>query len=157
MLGVSNVVSFHEIQPFQVLNLGPYVIHPLKASNNGDLNPFNYVVRKGRTSILYATDTGLYDERNWRYLKSGSILDAVVVGCIQGAKPSMDLHKMGFPELKRFKEKTEELGITSPRTRWIMTQVSPSDGFLHEEWSRLVEPFGFEVAFDGMQVVLNER
>ncbi|MBM3170458.1 MAG: hypothetical protein FJZ75_02470 [Bacteroidetes bacterium] len=150
-------VSFHEIQPFQVLNLGPYVIHPLKASNNGDLNPFNYVVRKGRTSVLYATDTGLYDERNWRYLKSGSILDAVVLGCLHGARPSADMYRMGFPELKRFKEKTEELGISSPRTRWLMTQVSASDGFLHEEWSRLVEPFGFEVAYDGMQVMLNER
>ncbi|MFZ4060354.1 MAG: hypothetical protein ACOYK5_03920 [Bacteroidia bacterium] len=157
VLGVSNLVSFHEIQPFQVLNLGPYVIHPLKASNNGDLNPFNYVIRKGRNSVLYATDTGLYDERNLRYLKSGSILDAVVVGCIQGAKPSTDAHRMGFPELKRFKEKTEEMGITSLRTRWIMTQVSPSDGFLHEEWSSLVAPFGFEVAYDGLQIVLNER
>lgn len=150
-------VSFHEIQPFQVLNLGPYVIHSLKAYNNGDLNPFNYVVRKGRTSVLFATDTGIYDERNWRYLKSGSILDAVVLGCLYGARPSPDVHKMGFPELKRFKEKTEELGITTPRTRWLMTQVSPSDGFLHEEWSQLLAPFGFEVAYDGMQVMLNER
>ena len=89
-------VSFHEIQPFQVLNLGPYVIHPIKAFNNGDLNPFNYVVRKGRTSVLFATDTGLYDERNWRYLKSGSILDAVVLGCLNGARSSADMHKMGY-------------------------------------------------------------
>jgi len=49
------------------------------------------------------------------------------------------------------------LGITTSRIRWLMTQVSPSDGFLHEEWSQLLAPFGFEVAYDGMQVMLNER
>jgi hypothetical protein len=38
-----------------------------------------------------------------------------------------------------------------------MTQVSASDGFLHEEWSALVQPFGFEVAFDGMKVTLTDR
>lgn len=155
--GQSAAVSFHEIQPFQVLNLGPYVIHTIKAANNGDVNPFNYIVRKGRTSVLYATDSGLYDDRNWKYLKSGSALDAVVLGCLHGARPAQNAHRMGFPELKKFKENCESLGIATPLTRWVMTQVSASDGFLHEEWSALVQPFGFEVAFDGMKVTLTDR
>jgi phosphoribosyl 1,2-cyclic phosphate phosphodiesterase len=61
--------TFHEIQPDQMINIGSFDVYPLKAMNNGDLYPLNYIVRKNRKSVLYATDTGVYDEKTWKNLK----------------------------------------------------------------------------------------
>lgn len=59
---------------------------------------------------------------------------------------------MGLPDVLLFKKKAEDIGLTNERTRWILTHFSHQHGLLHEEMEEVARPFGFEVAYDGMEL-----
>lgn len=145
--------TLHEIEPFQVLNIGSFVIYPLKAMNNGDMYPLNYIIRKGSRSVLYATDTGIYEEKTWKYLK-GLNIELAIVECSQGPKKSAAAEKMGLPDVLIYKKKAEEIGLTGSHTRWMLTHFSHEGGLLHEEMEEVARPFGLEIAYDGLEVEL---
>lgn len=145
--------TLHEIQPYQMIQIGNYVVYPLKAMNNGDIYPLNYIIRRGKHTILYATDTGIYDEKTWKNLK-GLRLDMVLVECSQGPRKSSFPEKMGLPDVLNYKRKAEEIGLTGRETRWILTHFSQQGGLLHEEMEDVAHPFGLEVAYDGMEIEL---
>jgi phosphoribosyl 1,2-cyclic phosphate phosphodiesterase len=52
------------------------------------------------------------------------------------------------------KNRTEELGITNEKTRWILTHFSHTGGSLHRELETGVADSGFQVAWDGMTIDL---
>lgn len=143
--------TLHEIQPDQMINIGSFDIYPLKAMNNGDLYPLNYIIRKHHKSILYAIDTGVYEEKTWKNLK-GLQVQTAIVECSQGPRKSASLEKMGLPDVLTFKKKAEDIGLTNQHTRWIITHFSHLHGLLHEEMEEVARPFGLEVAYDGMEL-----
>lgn len=145
--------TLHEIQPYQMINIGNFVVYPIKAMNNGDIYPLNYVIRKGSRTMLYATDTGLYEEKTWKNLKGLSV-DVAIVECSQGPKKSTQTERMGLPDVLSYKRKAEEIGLTGSSTKWILTHFSQQGGLLHEELEEVAKPFGFTVAYDGMEVVV---
>lgn len=143
--------NLHEIQPDQMINIGSFDVYPLKAMNNGDLYPLNYIIRKQRKSLLYATDTGVYEEKTWKNLK-GLQVQTAIVECSQGPRKSTFMEKMGLPDVLTFKKKAEDIGLTNQHTRWIITHFSHQNGLLHEEMEEVARPFGLEVAYDGMEL-----
>jgi phosphoribosyl 1,2-cyclic phosphate phosphodiesterase len=142
--------SLHEIEPYQTISLGNYVVNSLKAQNNGDLYPLNYIIKKGKKSILYATNTGFYEEKTWKHIR-GEYVDMVILECSQGPKKSQDLYKMGIPDVVQYKKRAEEVGLSGSHTQWILTNFSHNGGITHEELKELATPFGFTIAFDGME------
>lgn len=147
--------SLFEIQAFQTLSLGNYLVHPIRANNNGDREPLNYLIRKGKYSMLYASDTGIYGEPSFRFLKYHN-LDLVLCGCRYGARQSGDPYGMGFPEALALKRRFEKEGISQSKTLWYLTQLQHQDNILHEELEALVHPFGFKVAWDGLELDLGK-
>ncbi len=141
--------SLHEIEPFQTISLGNYIINSIRAQNNGDLYPLNYIIKKDRKSILYAINTGFYEEKTWKHVK-GEYVDAVILECSQGPKKSQDNYKMGIPDVVQYKKRAEDVGLTGSHTQWILTNFSHNGGITHEEMEELALPFGFTVAYDGM-------
>ncbi len=152
-LGKKSALLF-EIQAFQTLSLGNYLIHPIRAHNNGDREPLNYLIRKGKHSMLYVSDTGLYAEPSLRFLRYHK-LDLVLCGCRCGAAKAVDPYSMGFPEALELKRRFEKEGISHSKTLWYLTQLHHQDNILHEELEALVSPFGFQVAWDGLELDLS--
>lgn len=143
--------SLHEIEPYQTLQIGSFVVSPLKARNNGDMYPLNYIIRKNHRAFLYATDTGFYDEKTWEFLR-GKTMDLILLECTQGPKKSVFTEKMGLPDVLNFKKRAEEMGLANANTRWLLTHFSHQHGLLHEEMEEIASPFGFDISFDGMEI-----
>lgn len=144
---------FHEVLPFTSFELGPYRVTAVRAVHGADADPLNYIVAKDGRRFLYTCDTGFYPEENWDFL-NGVRMDAVISECTGGPNAVDYGTHLGFPDVKRFRTRAEEIGMADRNTRWILTHFSHGGGMLHDELVRLVSPHGFEVGWDGMAVEL---
>ena len=58
--------------------LGDFSVTALKAQHDPERMCLNYLVSRGGKTLLYATDTGVYQEPTWKFL-AGFHLDGVVM------------------------------------------------------------------------------
>lgn len=141
----------NEINAFQEISLPPYTVTTLKAIHAPGEEALNYIIEKEGKKILYTCDTGFYDQQTWDFL-TGEKVDLVISECTEGPKRANYKHHMGFPNVLDFKKKAEEIGLTISETTWVLTHFSHGGGLMHFELEELVNPEGFEVAFDGMEL-----
>jgi phosphoribosyl 1,2-cyclic phosphate phosphodiesterase len=143
----------NEITFFQHFQLGDYDIHTLKANHGTKDQSLNYFIGENGRYLLYASDTGLYEQETWDYLK-GMRADLVIIECTAGPQSPPYKQHLGFPDVRTFRRIAEEQGTADEHTRWVLTHFSHVGGMLHDELQALTTPYGFTVAWDGMQITL---
>jgi phosphoribosyl 1,2-cyclic phosphate phosphodiesterase len=141
----------NEVRPFETLSLPPYSVTTLKAKHKPDLHPLNYIIEKDDKSLLYACDTGFYEEETWEFLKDRRV-DMVISECTEGPNRSNYKYHMGFPDVLDFREKADKISLSDSDTQWILTHFSHGGGLVHDELVSLMEPEGFKVAWDGLEI-----
>lgn len=147
--------SFHRAEPFQAIALSNATITPIR-SHHRPLNEevtLNYIIERAGRTLLYATDTGRYDEETWDYLATRQ-LDAVIMECTFGTKscdPQWPFH-LGLPDVAAIKQRMEAIGAVDDSARYIITHFSHNGVAPHDEFSALAAPHGIEVAYDGLRV-----
>ena len=99
--------------------------------------------------MLYASDTGLYEQETMRHLGQYKF-DLLIVECTQGPldRPS-HLH-MGFTGVLELRKRLAEMGSIRSDSRWVITHFSHNIGVMHEEMEAIANPEGIEVAYDGI-------
>jgi len=113
----------------------------------------NYILERDGRTLLYALDTGSYDDETWEFLATQR-LDAVMMECTFGTKPSnpeWPFH-LGLPDVVKMKERLEGVGAVNGGTRFIITHFSHNGVAPHDEFTALAAPHGIEVAYDGLRV-----
>ena len=141
------------LKPFQSLRLDPYVIETVEAVHGTEGQSLNYLISRDQKRFLYASDTGFYKEKTWNYLR-GKYVDLVIAECTGGPQNLTYGSHMGFPNIQKFRTKAESIGLTNDDTIWVITHFSHTGGMLHEDLRELTAPFGYEVAWDGMEIQL---
>lgn len=120
------------------------------ASHHGERGAcFNYIVSRGGKTLLYATDTGGYDEDMYALLFSRRY-DAVVTECTFG--------ESGFPYdghftldgTRAFRAALLAHGCVSPETPFLLTHLSPHWVPPHDLFAPEMAKEGITVAYDGM-------
>ena len=143
----------NKISPFQKLSLPPYTITTLKAMHKPDEESLNFIIESDGKRVLYACDTGYYDHSTWKFLKRKKV-DLVISECTEGPQRSDYIYHMGFPNVLEFKKKAEEINLTNSKTSWVLTHFSHGGELMHNDLEELVEPEGFKVAWDGMEIII---
>jgi len=143
----------NEISAFKEFSLPPYSITTLKAIHAPGEEALNYIIEKDGKRVLYTCDTGFYEQPTWDFLTDKKV-DLVISECTEGPNRANYKHHMGFPDVLDFKTKAEEIGLTNSDTPWVLTHFSHGGGLMHHELEELVNPEGFEVAYDGMELEL---
>ncbi len=153
-------ISFQAIDYFQTVDLDGYQVTPLIATHNPKENCFIYLIEKDGKSILYCNDTGIkgdqgtFSEENITFLKDRGIkLDFIGLDCTYG---TVEAHKYGghlsLYDGAYLVDKFRENGLIRETAKIIVTHFSHWHMLLHDDFQRLADEFGFEVAYDGIEI-----
>ena len=144
---------FHQVEAWQTFQVGDCTFHALRANHRPIAveDCLIYAVTDGRSAILYANDTGELSPEVDRYLKdTGLVFGLVSMDCARGLLPG-DGH-MGWQECLRLRDRLYAAGAAGPDTRFVLNHLSHMNDMTHSEWTAFAGPYGFEVAYDGLQI-----
>jgi len=134
------------LTPFQPVQAGSLVFTPIEARHNPAELCLNYVIESDAARVLYASDTGEYEQRTLDFLKTRKF-DLIISECTQGTLPQPATYHMSFEAVVRLRD-----AVGGPSVRTIITHFSHNIGLLHDELEAIAGPEGVEVAYDGMTV-----
>lgn len=144
-------LELHALSAWESVRLGDFTVTPILAQHAADRLCFNHIVESGGQSLLYATDTGWYEEETWAFLKDRQ-LNALVIECAKGLDENGYKAHLSIPEVIRLKERMLEVGALAPDSAVVTTHHSHMSGLLHEGYERHLNPHGIQVGYDGMEL-----
>jgi phosphoribosyl 1,2-cyclic phosphate phosphodiesterase len=130
-------------EPFVPIKAGNLTFTPITAHHNPNELCLNYVIESDSARVLYASDTGEYEQPTLDFLRSHEY-DLLIIECTQGTLPWPATNHMSFEAVLRLRD---QLGAG---TRTVITHFSHNIGLLHEELEAIANPEGVEVAYDGI-------
>ena len=149
-------ISINRIIPYNPIQLGGYTVTALPARHMDDPSeePFIYIIQSGDASLLYAHDTGYFFEEVLAYIEKEKLFfDCISFDCTNVSLPSSDKGgHMGIYNILRLNKHLEEIGASSEKTLKIINHFSHNGNPLQHILEEKVHPYGWLVAYDGMQV-----
>jgi len=148
--GESLPIELITVQPFVPVKAGGLTFTPITAHHQIGELCLNYTIASadGRT-VLYASDTGEYEQETLDYLKAQSF-DLLIIECTQGTLPGAATYHMNFEAVLRLRDNLVKAHAAEPSVRTVITHFSHNIGLLHEEFEAIANPEGIEVAYDGI-------
>ncbi len=140
------------VLPYIPYDIEGYTVIPVKASHAFELDSYNYIIKKDGKSLFYAVDTGYFLEETWEYLEMDkTAFDVVVLESAYLDYPGVKTH-MGISDNVRVRERLLASRLADEHTRFYITHLSHYRSPLQEETEKLVQPLGFEVAYDYLEI-----
>ena len=112
---------------------------------------YSYVIQRGGKTLLYACDTGGYDEDMLALLRSFQY-DCVVVEGTFGLLKDEDKGHMNLNKNIRMLEDFSEHRLWKGEPRMILTHIAPHGTPPYDLYRGIVEEHGMILAYDGMTV-----
>jgi len=144
------MVETHSFEPF---HHGAYTITPIRAHHKLDEDAHNFIVQKGPHTLLYATDTGIWDEPTWEALKEFR-LDLLVLECSEGFSSTAYDGHLDAEEFLNVLARLRDQGSVHQKTLVATTHHSHNGDATHEELVDFFAPHGVTVGFDGLVIEL---
>ena len=144
-------VAFHPLRSGETVFRPDLDISFTAVASRHGVPTFNYIIERGGTTLLYALDCGSY-EADMLSLIAKYRYDCVVIEGTFGLMPDrFEMHQNLDKnlEIMRF---FDENRLWKTEKRFIITHMSPHWTPPHEEYCRIVAPYGMTVAYDGMSV-----
>ncbi len=158
-------IQLKAIEYFQTVELDGYKITPLIATHTPKENCFIYLIEKDGKTMLYCNDTGIkgedlqgkqlmFSKENLAYMQERNIkLDFLGLDCTYG---TVEAYKYGgHMSLYDCAELFRDLqtgGFVREGAKTIVTHFSHWNMLLHDDFQKLADEFGFEVAYDGIEI-----
>lgn len=146
-LGISRL----PILPFKSVSLPPYSIYTISATHALNLgDAMNYVIDDGINKILYATDTGIYDESTFNKI-ADSKFKLIIIDLTNGeGKTSMN--HLNIAGLKLMINRFKDIGVISNDTSIYATHFSHKKNPPHNELELSLSKLGVFCSYDGLIV-----
>ena len=143
-------VELHTLTPWKTVSAGSYRVTPILAQHDPTQTCFNYIIQDAEdVMLLYASDTGWYEEATWRFLERFS-LDGIVVECAKGPVEGGYMAHLCIPEVIRMRRKLLDMGCFHPQGPMVTTHFSHLGGLMHHELEAALEPHDIQAGYDGM-------
>ena len=138
-------------QSFHPVTHAGYTVTPVRAHHMQNEDAHNLVVQDGESTLMYATDTGIWTEPTWEALASFK-LDCLVLECSEGfASTNYDGH-LDANEFLSVLGRLHKQGTVQTGTKVWTTHHSHQGEATHEELVKFFAPHGVNVGFDGALV-----
>jgi phosphoribosyl 1,2-cyclic phosphate phosphodiesterase len=143
-------ITLQPLEAWKPVDIAGYVVTPVIAQHDWAQTCFNYIIRgPDGARLLYATDTGWYDEETWSFLREQT-LDALVLECTKGPVEGGYTGHLSIPDVIRMREKLIHDGALGPDSRVVTTHHSHHGGLMHDELERCLSGHNIAVGYDGM-------
>lgn len=148
--------AFHEIAGGAKFTSGGYAVTALASFHGVEGYTVNYIIEKDGVSLLYATDTGAYDDETWeevyRHRFHGVICEATM-----GQTPvEGECGHMNLVRAEEFVTRLKEHGCLTENCQIYLTHLSPHWTPPHDLLVPMMEPKGIGVAYDGLEITLEK-
>ncbi|MEG1890352.1 MAG: MBL fold metallo-hydrolase [Clostridia bacterium] len=146
-------IEFHELKPFDLFEVGGVTFTALPAVHSCP-DSLIYLCEQNGSKLLYGNDTGLFREDVWQYLlaHNSTPLTAVSLDSTMGLPPSNYNGHMTFEQNVQIRERMLREKLATPSTQFLCHHFSHNGLALHQQAEALMNPKGFEVAYDGLIV-----
>ncbi len=146
--------SLHVVQPNEPICIAGYRVTPVLAKHDPKIVCFNYIITDPTgATLLYATDTGWYDEATWRILEQNRF-DGIVVECGKGPEEGGYTGHLSIREIYALRERLLSSGSLRSDTPVAATHFPHLGGMLHADLEAAFQPHGVLAAYDGMDLVI---
>ncbi len=146
--------SLHVLQPNEPVGIAGYTVTPVLAQHDPKIVCFNYLITDpAGATLLYATDTGWYEEETWRVLEQNRF-DGIVVECGNGPEEGGYAGHLSIREIHALRERLLASGSITQTTPVAATHFPHLSGMLHAELEAAFEPSGVLASYDGMEMVI---
>ncbi len=135
------------LRSFETTAVGEYEITPIRAYHKLDEDSLNLIIKKDKT-LLYGTDTGVWQEETWQFLE-GWRFDAIVLEATDGFNPTEYWGHLSASEALAVVSRLREMGCAPPGTPITTTQHSHTGLATHAELVDYFEPHEIDTGFDG--------
>jgi phosphoribosyl 1,2-cyclic phosphate phosphodiesterase len=138
-----------ETRSFECYEHMGYRITPVRATHIPGEDCHNLLVQKDGKTLLYATDTGIWNDDTWSFL-SPFKLDLLIIECTDGFDPTMYEGHLDIEECKHVVDRLRKASILKPDSKVVTTHHSVRGLATHSELEIALNPHGIEVGYDGL-------
>jgi phosphoribosyl 1,2-cyclic phosphate phosphodiesterase len=141
-----------QTESFVAFDCCGYRVTPIRAKHGADgEDAHNLIVQRRGKTLLYATDTGVWDEPTWDFLRDFS-LDLLVLECTEGFVLTPYNGHLDIEEFRQVVTRLRETGPVSDATKVVTTHHSHNGEATHEELEAAFGPEGVIVGYDGLVI-----
>lgn len=150
-------INLFPVEAFTSYDIGGYKITAYPANHGSDdQGCMIYDIFKDEKSILYATDTSVIFDSVWEQMsRKNSRFDMIVLDHTYGegfeSRDRDHLSSSGF--ISHVQKFIAEKRIINPRMIFA-THISHEGNLLHSDFERFSDKNGYQIAFDGLVVLL---
>ena len=144
-------INLHEIREGKEEKTDGYRILPVRG-NHGSQRGFShsYIIQKDGTTLLYALDSGSYDEDQFALIQEYQY-DAVIMEGTTGLNEQYGGHMCLMNNI-RIRDRLKENKCLRENSRFLLTHLSPHWCPPHDWYESIVASEGLELAYDGLQI-----
>lgn len=147
----SRKMVFNEVLEGKEFETNGYWIMPVRGNHGIEKGlAHSYMIRKENKTILYALDTGTYDDDQFQLIKRFQY-DLIIMEGTTGLNEQYGGH-MCLQNNIQIRDELDKCGCLRHNSRFILTHMSPHWCPPHDWYESIVESEGMELAYDGMQI-----
>ncbi|GAB4452117.1 MAG: MBL fold metallo-hydrolase [Armatimonadaceae bacterium] len=151
-------LQMQPVQPFESVQVGHLQVTPVTAHHRPDELCLNFLLTEttgsgAKKTLLYASDTGWYDEPTWEFLSHQKI-DTVIMECGKGKSNGAYDGHLSIEGVAAARKRLLKDGVIQEKTPFYLTHIAHTGLLLHEEMEACVHPLGMQVAHDGLEITL---
>lgn len=144
--------AFHQIKDGDSFTADGYVVTALSARHGPEGYGVNYIIERDGVRLLYASDTGGYDEETWA-LVLGKRYDGVMVEATCGEMPLPEMAgHMNLNKAEAFIQRLRGHGCLAKGAAVYFTHLSPHWTPPHDLLVPAMGKKGIGVAYDGQTI-----
>ena len=146
-------LTFHALQPAETIHrpdLG-LTFTAVLSNHKKDRSTYNYIIEREGKTLLYALDCGGYEDDMWKVIAQHQY-DCVVLEGTFGLMPDE------FPMHQNLNKNLRYLDFLNANHLWkkeqnfILSHMAPHWTPPYDEYVKIVEPYGIQVAYDGLTI-----
>jgi phosphoribosyl 1,2-cyclic phosphate phosphodiesterase len=130
-----------------------YTITPIHANHKLDEDAHNLIFQHNGKTLLYGTDTGVWFEETWEFLK-GFALDLLVIECTEGFRCTDYDGHLDMESCLEVVDRLHKQGTLNSGSTIVTTHHSHNGEATHEQLVDAFAPHGIHVGFDGLEVTV---
>lgn len=144
--------SLYPLETGRTVRVCDYDVTPISAKHSDSEECFNFVIAREKT-ILYAVDTGYYEEPTWDALQRWKF-DGIVIECTEGLNPTEYSGHLAAQDVLDVVGRLRQMGAASNSTVVCTSHHAHTGRATHGELQAFFEPHGITVGYDGLEIRL---